>query len=81
MIRRNMIYNQKRNNQDWKHKHENDFHQKKKDDQEQVHTIKTSYNQEVDGLSENMIKKTTWSQERGDQEWEHTMGRQSWIRT
>jgi hypothetical protein len=49
MIRRNMSYNQKRNNQDWKHNHENDLHHKKKDDQEQVHTKKTSYNQKVDG--------------------------------
>jgi hypothetical protein len=41
-----MSYNQKTNNQDWKHNHENDLHspQKKKDDQELVHTNKTSYN-------------------------------------
>jgi hypothetical protein len=44
-----MSYIQKRNNQDWKHNHENDLHQEKKDDQEQVHTNKTSYNQKVEG--------------------------------
>jgi hypothetical protein len=32
-------------------------------------------------MNESMIRKTTWSQERGDQEWEHTMGTQSWMRT
>ncbi len=45
-----MSYNPKRNNQDWKHNHENDLHRKKRDDQEQVHTNKTSYNQEVDSF-------------------------------
>jgi hypothetical protein len=76
-----MSYNQKRNNQDWKHNHENDFHQKKKMIKSKSTQLRKAKTKKWMVMSENTIRKTTWSQERGDQEWEHTMGRQSWIRT
>jgi hypothetical protein len=68
-----------RKNQNWKHNHENDLHQKKKKMIKSKSTQATTKKWMV--MSGNMIRKTTWSQEWGDQEWEYTMGRQSWMRT